>query len=83
MTKEEKLLVIMAQLSLLDHGEPNQEVLATTVATKLGVTQKAFWNMFNNLARANFLRKDREEERVWLTPQGMAQVARLEKSEVQ
>ena len=76
MTKEEKLIVLIAQLSQKQHQEPTLPVSAAQVITAMGVTPASFWNMFNGMARANFLRKDKEE-RVWVTPHGMELVNRL------
>jgi hypothetical protein len=76
MTKEERLLVIVAELSETSHGDPCEPVEVDAAVKGLGVTEKSFWNMFNGLARANFLRKNASNQ-VWLTSNGLVQVERL------
>lgn len=76
MTKEERLLVIVAELSEANHADRCELVEVAAAVKSLGVTEKSFWNMFNGLARANFLRKNTHHQ-VWLTDNGLAQVKRL------
>lgn len=76
MTKEERLLVIVAELSEAGHGDPCELVEVAAAVKGLGVTEKSFWNMFNGLARANFLKKN-DDNQVWLTANGLVQVERL------
>jgi Mn-dependent DtxR family transcriptional regulator len=78
MTKEERLLFLTAQLAEQTHQDPTAAISASEVVQALGVTEKSFWNMFNGLARANFIQKDKHGQ-VWLTSNGIAQVERLRK----
>jgi Mn-dependent DtxR family transcriptional regulator len=76
LTKEEKLILSVAKLAL-QRGSIESEVPAAAIIEALAVTPSSFWNMFNGLARANFLKKTEEEE-IWLTPQGLALVEEID-----
>jgi Mn-dependent DtxR family transcriptional regulator len=78
MTKEERLLFLTAQIAEQAQQDPTATIPASDVVQALGVTDKSFWNMFNGLARANFIQKDKHGN-VWLTSNGIAQVERLRK----
>ncbi len=78
MTKEERLLFLTAQIAERTQNDPFAPIAASEVVEALGVTDKSFWNMFNGLARANFIQKDKHGQ-VWLTSNGMTQVQRLRK----
>jgi hypothetical protein len=76
MTKEEKLLFLVAKIAQESSKDVFAPVDVPAVVEALGVTEKSFWNMFNGLARANFLQKNKLNQ-VWLTSNGLSQVERL------
>lgn len=74
-TKEEKLMVLVAKISLAQSGEMTARITPQAVIKGLCIRENSFWNMFNGLARANFLKKEGGE--IWLTPQGIELIERL------
>ena len=76
MTKEEKMLLAIAQLSQKLHGSWEEPVPSAQVIQGMSLTPHSFWNMFNGMARANFLRKNGQDQ-VWVTPHGMTLVEEL------